>query len=131
MAIGCLLHIGYAIGLIVYRNVERASLVRLSRNEMAWFIRGVISGGFIAPVLLIPGLTGMPSSGASLLLNAEGVFTELLARSAFKENFEYRIAGGMIAIMAGALILSWPADARCAGLRPAKQHNAEYGDDVR
>lgn len=61
----------------------------------------------------------MPSSGASLLLNAEGVFTALLARSAFKENFDHRIARGMIAIMAGALTLSWPADARCAGLRPA------------
>ncbi|MOA46222.1 hypothetical protein D3C78_1687090 [compost metagenome] len=32
----------------------------------------------------------MPASGASLLLNAEGVFTALLAWFAFKENFDRR-----------------------------------------
>jgi len=42
---------------------------------------------------------GMPAAGASLLLNAEGVFTALLAWLAFKENFDRRIAFGMIAIM--------------------------------
>jgi drug/metabolite transporter (DMT)-like permease len=39
--------------------------------------------------------------GASLLLNAEGVFTALLAWFAFKENFDHRIALGMLAIVAG------------------------------
>ena len=44
-------------------------------------------------------IMGMPAAGASLLLNAEGVFTALLAWLAFKENFDRRIALGMIAIM--------------------------------
>src|SRR3546814_17288744 len=65
------------------------------------------------------GLTGMPASGASLLLNAEGVFTALLAWFAFKENFDRRIALGMVAIVAGAVVLSWPGEARFAGAWPA------------
>jgi drug/metabolite transporter (DMT)-like permease len=57
----------------------------------------------------------MPVSGASLLLNAECVFTALLAWFAFKENFDRRIALGMVAIVAGAAILSWPGAADFAG----------------
>ncbi|MDO8293099.1 MAG: hypothetical protein Q7T29_09595 [Gallionella sp.] len=49
------------------------------------------------------------------MLNAEGVFTALLAWFAFKENFDRRIALGMVAIMAGALVLSWLGQARFAG----------------
>jgi drug/metabolite transporter (DMT)-like permease len=65
------------------------------------------------------GLTRMPASGASLLLNAEGVFTALLAWFVFRENFDRRIAVGMVLIVAGATVLSWPGEARFAGLWPA------------
>jgi drug/metabolite transporter (DMT)-like permease len=65
------------------------------------------------------GLSGMPASGASLLLNAEGIFTVLLAWFAFKENFDHRIALGMVAIGAGALILGWPGHVEFAGLWPS------------
>jgi drug/metabolite transporter (DMT)-like permease len=69
-------------------------------------------------VLLMFGLSGMPASGTSLLLNAEGVFTALLAWFAFRENFDRRIALGMLAIVAGALVLSWPGEARFGALWP-------------
>ena len=65
------------------------------------------------------GLTGMPASGASLLLNAESVFTALLAWFAFKENFDRRIALGMLAIVAGAVVLSVPTGVRISGLWPS------------
>lgn len=78
-----------------------------------------MAGGIVGPVLLMLGLTGMPASGAPLLLNAEGVFTALLAWFAFKENFDRRIALGMATIMAGAMVLSWSGEARFAGLWPA------------
>jgi drug/metabolite transporter (DMT)-like permease len=54
-----------------------------------------------------------------LLLNAEGVFTALLAWFVFKENFDRRIALGMLAILAGAAILSWPGRAGVAALWPS------------
>ena len=45
-----------------------------------------------------------------MLLNAEGVFTALLAWFAFRKNFDRRIALGMAAIVASAVVLSWPAE---------------------
>jgi drug/metabolite transporter (DMT)-like permease len=78
-----------------------------------------LAGGVVGPVLLMIGLTRTPASGASLLLNAEGVFTALLAWFAFKENFDPRIALGMAVIVAGAAILSWPKQIHFGALWPA------------
>lgn len=113
-----LLYLGSGIGLTLYRLFSYAGSVRLSRQELPWLIGAVIAGGVIAPVLLMFGLKGMPASGASLLLNAEGVFTALLAWFVFKENFDSRIALGMLVIVIGATILSWPSDAHFAGVVP-------------
>ena len=113
-----LLYLGSGIGLSLYRRLSQAPAVRLSRNEMSWFAGAILAGGIIAPVLLMFGLPGMPASGASLLLNAESVFTALLAWFVFKENVDRRIALGMLAIVAGAVVLSAPSDARIAGLWP-------------
>lgn len=114
-----LLYLGAGLGLTVYRCLSHATPVQMSPAEWPWLAGAILSGGVIAPVLLMVGLTGMPASGASLLLNAEGVFTALLAWFAFQENFDRRIAIGMLAILAGATILSWPGEARFAGLWPA------------
>lgn len=114
-----LLYIGSGLGLSLYRLLSRSPAVSLQSHEMPWFAGAIMSGGVVGPVLLMLGLSGMPASGASLLLNAEGVFTALLAWFAFKENFDQRIALGMVAIVAGATILSWPGEARFSGLWPA------------
>jgi len=114
-----LLYLGSGVGLTLYRRIVRAPTVALPRGERLWFAGAVAAGGIVGPVLLMLGLTGMPASGASLLLNAEGVFTALLAWFAFKENCDRRIALGMAAIVAGAGILSWSGEARFAGLWPA------------
>lgn len=113
-----LLYLGSGLGLTLYRRLIHAPAVRLPRNELSWFAAAILAGGIVGPVLLMIGLTGMPASGASLLLNAEGVFTAVLAWFAFKENFDRRIALGMAAILAGAAVLSWPGEARFAGLWP-------------
>ncbi|RLA13649.1 MAG: EamA family transporter [Gammaproteobacteria bacterium] len=113
-----LLYLGSGVGLTLYRHLSHAPTVRLPRSEVAWFAGAILAGGIIAPVLLMFGLTGMPASGASLLLNAESVFTALLAWFAFKENFDRRIALGMFAIVAGAIVLSVPSGARIIGLWP-------------
>ncbi len=113
-----LLYLGSGVGLTLYRVATRAPSARLPRGEVAWFGGAILAGGVTGPVLLMFGLTGMPASGASLLLNAEGVFTALLAWFAFKENFDRRIALGMALIVLGALALSWPGEARFAGLWP-------------
>ena len=72
----------------------------------------------IGPVLLLFGLTYLPASGASLLLNAEGVFTALLAWFVFKENFDRRVALGMAAIVAGAVVLAVPTGVELGSIWP-------------
>jgi len=117
-ALAGLLYLGSGLGLALYRRIIHAPVVHLPRTERLWFAGAIIAGGIVGPLLLMIGLVGMPASGASLLLNAEGVFTALLAWFAFKENVDRRIALGMAVIVLGAAILSWPGEARFAGLWP-------------
>ena len=113
-----LLYLGSGIGLTLYRRVTNAPRVRLPRDQLAWLAGAVAAGGVAGPVLLMLGLARMPASDASLLLNFEAVFTALLAWFAFSENFDRRVALGMCLIVAGAAALSWPGQARFAGLWP-------------
>ena len=114
-----LLYLGSGLGLTLYRYIIRAPAVHLPTAEKGWFATAILAGGVIAPVLLMLGLLAMPASGASLLLNMEGVFTALLAWFVFKENFDRRIALGMALIVAGALVLAWPNEIRFSGIWPA------------
>lgn len=114
-----LLYAGSGLGLTLYRRLRRAPPVRLPYREAGWLLAAIVAGGVLAPVLLMFGLSGMPASGASLLLNAEGVFTALIAWFVFHENFDRRIALGMLAIVAGAVVLSWTGEARLTQLWPA------------
>jgi drug/metabolite transporter (DMT)-like permease len=106
--LAALLYLGSGLGLALMRRVRRAPAVRLPSGEAKWLAGAIVSGGVAGPVLLMAGLAGMPASGASLLLNAEAVFTVLLAWFVFKENFDRRVALGMLAIVAGGLVLAWP-----------------------
>ncbi|MFM2050038.1 MAG: hypothetical protein RL682_529 [Pseudomonadota bacterium] len=114
-----LFYCGSGVGLAVYRAIVRAAPVKLARGEALWLAGATLSGGVLGPLLLLVGLTGIPASGASLLLNAEGVFTAVLAWVAFRENFDRRIGLGMALIAAGAVVLSWPQDLSFAGLWPS------------
>lgn len=114
-----LLYLGSGFGLTIYRLLRRSPRVQLAPGEWPWLAGAIFAGGVIGPVLLMFGLTAMPASGASLLLNAEGVFTALLAWFVFHENVDCRIALGMAAIVAGALVLSWPGEPRLDDAWPA------------
>lgn len=115
-----LLYLGSGLGLTLYRHIKGSPAAHLPRNEVPWFAGAVIAGGIVGPVLLMVGLTGLPASGASLMLNAEAVFTAGLAWFAFKENFDNRIAMGMVATIIGAVILSWPGgEIAMGGLWPS------------
>ena len=106
--LAALLYLGSGVGLAIYRLLSGANWPQLNPGEMKWLAAAVLCGGGLAPVLLMVGLSAMAASHAALLLNAEAVLTALLAWIVFKENFDRRIAVGMAAIVAGALLLSWP-----------------------
>ena len=114
-----LLYSGSGLGLGLFRLIRDSSAVRLQRHELPPLVGAVVFGGIVGPVLLMLGLFNMPASGASLLLNAEGVFTALLAWWVFKENFDRRIALGMLAIMTGAVVLSVAPGANLGSPWPA------------
>lgn len=114
-----LLYLGSGIGLGLYRLFTKAPAVHLPWNEVPWFAGAILMGGIVAPVLLMFGLVNMPASGASLLLNAESAFTALVAWFIFKENVDRQVALGMAAIVAGAVVLSWPSDVQVSGLWPS------------
>ena len=107
-----LLYLGSGLGLATWRalrpQVQRASL---ERADWPWLIGAVVSGGVVGPLLLMWGLAHMPASGAALLLNAEAVFTAVIAWVAFRENVDRRVFAGMLAIVAGSLVLSRPEQA--------------------
>jgi drug/metabolite transporter (DMT)-like permease len=114
-----LLYLGAGLGLALFRFASRAPRVRLAADERLWFAGAVAAGGIAGPVLLMLGLARLPASGASLLLNFEAVLTALLAWFAFGENFDRRIALGMLAIVAGGMVLAWPGEARLGDAWPA------------
>lgn len=102
-----LLYLGAGVCLGVLGLFRRGERAKLGANEWPWLLCAIGAGGVAGPVLLMLGLTGISGASASLLLNSEGVFTALLAWFVFRENFDRRIALGMVAIVAGAVVLSW------------------------
>jgi drug/metabolite transporter (DMT)-like permease len=82
--LAALLYLGSGLGLWLLRRVRRSPTTQLARADWLWLAGAVATGGVAGPVLLMTGLTAMPASGAALLLNAEGVFTALLAWFVFK-----------------------------------------------
>lgn len=109
--LAALLYLGAGIGLAVYRRATRAPRVRLSSNDRSWFAAAILIGGVVAPVLLMFGISQMPATGASLLLNSEAIFTALLAWWVFREHVSRRIGIGMAAIVAGAVLVTVPSGA--------------------
>lgn len=114
-----LLYLGSGVGLALYRRLTHHPPVHLDRSAMGWLGGATLAGGIVGPVLLLFGLSRMPASGASLLLNAEGVLTALLAWIVFRENVDRRVALGMGLIAAGAVVLSWPGQAKFGDVLPS------------
>lgn len=113
-----LLYLGSGTGLALFWAKRRSAKreATLTRTDAPWLAGAILFGGGLAPVLLMAGLSRTPASGASLLLNLEGVFTAALAWFVFRENFDRRIALGMIAIVAGGVLLSWEGHLAWGGL---------------
>src|SRR5262245_24539130 len=107
-----LLYLGSGLGLTILKLVSGASRsggrpdAVIRGREWGWLGGAILSGGVIGPVLLMLGLARTSAAAASLLLNLEGVCTAAVAWLVFRENVGRRIALGMAAIVAGAVLLS-------------------------
>jgi drug/metabolite transporter (DMT)-like permease len=112
-----LLYLGSGVGLWVVRFIRDRGVARprFAAAEWSWLLGAILSGGVVAPVLLMWGLTRTSAASASLLLNLEAVFTAVLAWVVFRENADRRVVSGMALIVAGGAVLAWPGQA--SGLR--------------
>lgn len=105
-----LLYLGSGLGLSLWRLLQRGGPAReapIARQDWPWLGGAILSGGVVAPVLLMFGLTATTAATASLMLTLEGVATALIAWMAFGEPVDRRIALGMIAICIGSVVLAW------------------------
>jgi drug/metabolite transporter (DMT)-like permease len=116
-ALAGFLYLGSGLGLAILsaarRGLSRAPAAEapLTRAELPWLAAVVLVGGAAGPALLMLGLRQTPAATASLLLNAEGLATMLIAWLVFHENADRRILLGAFAIVLGAVVLSWQAGA--------------------
>jgi drug/metabolite transporter (DMT)-like permease len=88
------------------------SISPVSRAELPWLLGSIVAGGIAGPALLMLGLSSTPAATTALLLNLEGVLTAVIAWVVFRENVDIPVFLGMVAIVAGGVVLSWqPGDA--------------------
>lgn len=111
LLLGGLLYLGSGIGLAVTRLIRDRGWKPsgLQTHEWPWLLGAILFGGMLAPVALMFGLNFTPGATAALLLNLEAVLTAVMAWVLFRENADRRIVLGMVAIVAGGLVLSWPS----------------------
>jgi drug/metabolite transporter (DMT)-like permease len=105
-----LLYLGSGLGLgalVLLRRNRAQSEAPLTLKDVPWLAGTVVFGGVIGPLLLLVGLTRTDAASASLLLNLEAVFTLLLAWVMFREHVDKKLFAGALAIVSGALLLSW------------------------
>jgi drug/metabolite transporter (DMT)-like permease len=106
-----LLYLGAGLGLAIYkllraRNADSTE-AKLNRADIPWLALAIAMGGVIAPVVLLLGLMKSTASSSALLLNLEGLATLLIAWLVYRENVDRRLFVGAMAILAGAVVLSW------------------------
>ena len=118
-----LLYLGSGLGLgavlLLRRGSKNAAEAPLRRADLPWLLLVILAGGVIGPLLLMLGLDRTPASAAALLLNLEGLATMAIAWLVFRENVDRRLLLGALAILVGAVLLSWqggPASASWGAL---------------
>lgn len=109
LVLGGLLYLGSGLGLALARLIRDQGWQSsgIAHQEWPWLLGAILFGGVLGPVALMYGLSETSGSTASLLLNFEAVLTAVIAWIVFKENADRRIVLGMVAIVAGGVVLSW------------------------
>lgn len=107
-----LLYLGSGTGLtalLVFRRIAGAKVQEapLSRQDVPWLLGTIFFGGVLGPILLMLGLATTDAASASLLLNLEAVATLVIAWLVFREHVDRRLFLGAIAIVLGAVLLSF------------------------
>ena len=104
------LYLGSGTGISLIKFYQRFSKNQkeagIKRPDIGWLAGAMISGGIIAPIILMISLKNTPASTASLLLNFEGAGTTVLALLFFHESISRRALGAIMAITIASILLS-------------------------
>lgn len=107
-----ILYSGAALALWGHRVVRGTGPeARLSRGDTLRLTLVVVSGGIVAPVLMLLGLQRLSSLSGSLLLNLEAPLTVLVAVVLFKEHVGRYATVAIALILVGAAALKFEAGA--------------------
>lgn len=104
------LYIGSGTGISLIKLYQRLTRNQreagIRRPNVGWLAGAIISGGILAPILLMVSLKNTPASTASLLLNFEGVGTTLIALIFFRESISRRALAAIFMITLASIFLS-------------------------
>ncbi len=114
VALAGLLYLGAFLGLGAYYVLRQIvsgqhapSRNAMRKSDLPWLAGAIISGGILAPISLMLGLTLISGFSASLLLNMEGVATAIIATMLFKERLGRRLIIALVCVTAAGVLLSW------------------------
>jgi drug/metabolite transporter (DMT)-like permease len=97
---------GIALVKLTWRMRSKEAEAGIKAPDIKWLASAVVSGGILAPIVLMVSLQNTPASTASLLLNFEGVATTLIALLFFKEAIGRRAWTAIIVITLASIFLS-------------------------
>ncbi len=104
------LYLGSGTGISLVKLSQRLTSNQkeagIRRPDVKWLAGAIISGGILAPIVLMISLNSTPASTASLLLNFEGVGTTLIALFFFRESVSRRALAAILVITLASVFLS-------------------------
>ena len=113
VALAGFLYLGAFVGLSLYsisRRIVSTESIRsanLKKEDFSWLFGSVLSGGIIAPICLMFGLSQISGFTTSLLLNLEGIFTAVIAVIIFKEEAGKRLWMALMCMTVAGVFLTW------------------------
>lgn len=104
------LYLGSGVGTFLFRLAQKMKSKNAEADikspDIKWLAGAIISGGILAPIILMISLKNTSASTASLLLNFEGVGTTIIALLFFKEAISRRAWTAIIFITLASIFLS-------------------------
>jgi drug/metabolite transporter (DMT)-like permease len=104
------LYLGSGTGISLVKLLQRLTSTQreagIKHPDVRWLAGAIISGGILAPIVLMISLQSTPASTASLLLNFEGVATTLIALFFFRESISRRALTAILVITLASIFLS-------------------------
>lgn len=104
------LYLGSGTGISLVKLTQRMRFkdveAGIKQTDIKWLAGAIISGGILAPIVLMVSLQNTSASTASLLLNFEGVGTTLIALLFFREAISRRAWTAILVITLASMFLS-------------------------